>query len=203
MALSIMHAPWTGKISTSSTTIWESRDPESVALALNVFCRRRVISKSAPSSASRRRGLTWLQIRNMGDGYHKTAAPAPNDLLFPTEVGTPYRVGNYLKRILKPIAEKAGVPDLTFQSLRRTFATHFQRYGSPKDAQAQLRHSKLEMTCWYMKQIPEAVRAAAEKMDADLCRVAENPKTETGESIQRSFCGGVWGVVSGVLTTSY
>ena len=48
---------------------------------------------------------TWLQIRNMGDGYHRTAVPAPNDLLFPTETGTPYRIGNYLKRILKPIAE--------------------------------------------------------------------------------------------------
>lgn len=58
--------------------------------------------------------LTWQQIRNMGDGQHKTAAPAPNDLLFPSEVGTPSRVGNYLKRILKPIARKAGIPDLTF-----------------------------------------------------------------------------------------
>lgn len=126
---------------------------------------------------------TWLQIRNITDGYHRTAAPAPNDLLFPTEAGTPYRIGNYLKRVLKPIAEKAGIPDLTYQALRRTFATHFQRYGSPKDAQAQLRHSKLEMTGWYMKQIPETVRAAVEKMDADVCRV-ETPEPETGGSIQ-------------------
>ncbi len=126
---------------------------------------------------------TWLQIRNIGDGYHRTAVSAPNDLLFPTEAGTPYRIGNYLKRILKPIAEKAKIPDLTYQALRRTFATHFQRYGSPKDAQAQLRHSKLEMTGWYMKQIPETVRAAVEKMDTELCRV-ETPKPELGGSIQ-------------------
>jgi integrase len=125
-----------------------------------------------------------LQIRNIGDGYHKTVGPAPNDLLFPTEAGTPYRIGNYLKRILKPIAEKASIPDLTYQALRRTFATHFQRYGSPKDAQTQLRHSKLEMTGWYIKEIPETVRVAVEKMDTDLCRVAETPKTEFAESIQ-------------------
>lgn len=112
---------------------------------------------------------TWLQIRRMADPYHKTAEPSPNDLLFPSEMGTPYRIGNYLKRVLKPIAVKAGIPDLTDQALRRTFATHFQRYGSPKDTQAQLRHSKLEMTGWYMKQIPETVRAAVEKTDADLC----------------------------------
>jgi hypothetical protein len=85
-------------------------------------------------------------IRAVGDNYHLSAAPAPNDLLFPTEAGSPFRVGNYLKRIMKPIGEAAGIPDLTFQAMRRTFATHFQRYGSPKDAQTQLRHSKLEMT---------------------------------------------------------
>jgi integrase len=78
------------------------------------------------------------------------------DLLFPTEAGTPYRIGNYLKRVLKPIAATAGIPDMTYRALRRTFATEFQRHGSPKDAQAQLRHSKLEMTGWYMRDIPES-----------------------------------------------
>jgi len=53
---------------------------------------------------------TWLSIRNMADPYHRNRAPSPNDLLFPTEAGTPYRIGNYLKRILKPIAAKAGIP---------------------------------------------------------------------------------------------
>lgn len=28
--------------------------------------------------------------------------------------------GNYLKRFLKPLAKKAGIPDLTYQALRRT-----------------------------------------------------------------------------------
>jgi integrase len=127
---------------------------------------------------------TWLQIRNLGDAYHQTAAPAPNDLLFPTEAGTPYRIGNYLKRVLKPIATAAGIPDFTYQALRRTFATHFQRYGSPKDAQAQLRHSKLEMTGWYMKQIPETVRAAVEKMDTDICRAPDEPNPPAKGAIQ-------------------
>jgi integrase len=114
---------------------------------------------------------TWLQMRAVGDAYHISAEPKPNDLLFPTEAGTPFRIGNYLKRILKPIGLTAGVPDLTFQAMRRTFATHFQRYGSPKDAQAQLRHSKLEMTGFYMKEIPGSVRAAVERMDSDICKV--------------------------------
>jgi hypothetical protein len=42
---------------------------------------------------------------------------------------------------------------------------------------------ELEMTGWYMKQIPETVRAAVEKMDADICKI-EAPKPERGGSIQ-------------------
>jgi integrase len=99
----------------------------------------------------------WLGIRNMGDPYHRSRTLAPNDLLFPTEAGTPYRIGNNLK----------------LPALRRTFATEFQRHGSPKDAQAQLRHSKLEMTGWYMRDIPESVRSAVAEMDAEICHATE------------------------------
>jgi integrase len=53
---------------------------------------------------------TCLQIRNVADPYHRVVG-TPNDLLFPTEAGTPYRIGNYLKRVLKPIAKEAGIPD--------------------------------------------------------------------------------------------
>jgi integrase len=95
---------------------------------------------------------TWLKLRNMADPYHRGKKAASNDLLFPTEAGSPFRIGNYLKRVLKPLAAAAGIPDMTYRSLRRTFAHHFQRYGSPKDAQAQFRHSTLAMTGWYMRE---------------------------------------------------
>jgi integrase len=110
----------------------------------------------------------------MADPYHRNRPLAPNDLLFPTEAGTPYRIGNYLKRVLKPIAATAGIPDMTYRALRRAFATEFQRHGSPKDAQAQLRHSKLEMTGWYMREIPESVRSAVAEMDAEICQSTES-----------------------------
>jgi hypothetical protein len=35
---------------------------------------------------------TWLQMRTVG--YHVSAQPEPNDLFFPTEAGTPFRIGN-------------------------------------------------------------------------------------------------------------
>jgi integrase len=89
-------------------------------------------------------------------------------LLFPTEVGTPWRIGNYLKRVLKPLAAELNPPieDMTHQALRRTFATHFQRHGSVKDTQTQLRHSDPETTLrYYQKEIPDSVRAAVESFE--------------------------------------
>ena len=127
----------------------------------------------------------------MADPYHRSRPLAPNDLLFPTETGRPYRIGNYLKRVLKPIAATAGIADMTYRGLRRTFATEFQRHGSPKDAQAQLRHSKLEMTGWYMRDIAQSVRSAVEEMDAEICQSTEKtfrPTVRGRNLISQSIC---------------
>jgi integrase len=111
----------------------------------------------------------WIHARRQQRPYHATAAASSLDLLFPSETGTTFRLGNYLKRSLKPLAKKAGIPDMTYQALRRTCATHFQKHGKPRDIQAQLRHSRLEMTGRYVKAIPEQVRVAVESMDRELC----------------------------------
>ena len=53
--------------------------------------------------------------------------------------------------------------------------SHFVRpmiFAEP--AQAQLRHSKLEMTGWYMREIPESVRAAVAEMDAQISQTTES-----------------------------
>ncbi len=115
----------------------------------------------------------WVQARRQQRPYHTTASASSSKLLFPTETGTPFRLGNYLKRHLKPLARRAGIGDMTYQALRRTCGTHFQKHGKPRDIQAQLRHSKLEMTGRYVKEIPEQVRAAVDRMDRELCHGTE------------------------------
>src|SRR5216684_4949027 len=50
----------------------------------------------------------------------------PRAFLFPNSSGTAFGVGNYLKRHLKPLAEKVGINDLTHQAFRRTSSTHMQ-----------------------------------------------------------------------------
>jgi integrase len=93
---------------------------------------------------------------------------APGELLFPSEAGTPFRIANYLKRILKPLAAKAAIADMTYQALRRTCATHLKRHVDLRGVQEQLRHASPRMSAWYTKAIPEEVRKAIESMDAEL-----------------------------------
>jgi hypothetical protein len=49
---------------------------------------------------------------------------SPRAFLFPNSSGHAFSVGNYLKRYLKPLGEKAGIHDLTHQVFRRTSSAH-------------------------------------------------------------------------------
>lgn len=100
----------------------------------------------------------------------------PKGLVFPSErAGHPIRQNNFRKRNLQAIAAAAGISGVTFQSLRRTTATHAQGIGTVKDAQAMLRHSSPEMTVGtYMQVLDESVRAAVEALDAKLCKPTVN-----------------------------
>jgi integrase len=86
---------------------------------------------------------------------------APRAFLFPTATGTAYRVGNFLKRVLKPIAKSAGIEDFDFRAMRSTASTLFQTHGTVKDTQGQMRHADPTTTLrYYVKVIPENQRKA-------------------------------------------
>jgi integrase len=120
---------------------------------------------------------------------------APNAWLFPSErPSQPIRPGNYLKRVLKPLAVTAGVglvdtgkrtddgkpiytSDVTYQAMRRTCATYFRR--DVKSAQTQLRHSTpLTTARHYLKSISSDHRAAVEALDAELCATPTQSLTQ-------------------------
>jgi hypothetical protein len=52
--------------------------------------------------------------------------------LFPNPAGTAFSVGNYLKKRIKPLAEKVGIHDLTHQAFRLTSSTHMQSHAGIK-----------------------------------------------------------------------
>lgn len=79
---------------------------------------------------------------------------------------------NYLNRFLKPLGEKLGIPGITYQVFRRSFSTHFQRHGTIKDTQTQMRHADPSTTLGvYTQTIPESVVAAVEAFDREITGV--------------------------------
>ena len=99
--------------------------------------------------------------------------PASDDeYIFRSRNRTPKDSHNYLRRHLKPLAISLGVANLTFQSLRPTFATLMQGKGTPKDAQTQLRHKDVLTTMnVYTQPIPESVKRSVEALDSELLKV--------------------------------
>jgi integrase len=92
--------------------------------------------------------------------------PRESGLMFPSESDTPIAPGNWLKRVLKPVAAKVGIDHVTLHMFRRTYPTIGQHGGSVKDLQAQLRHARPDMTATvYMQALAPSVRAAAEYVE--------------------------------------
>jgi integrase len=82
------------------------------------------------------------------------------------------------------------IEGLTFQSLRRTFATHVHSLGTVKDAQAQLRHADIVTTLGiYTQEIPESVRKTVEELDEKLFgkRQVEVAAARSNTEKSRSF----------------
>jgi integrase len=102
----------------------------------------------------------------------------PRAFLFPNRRKTPLSVGNYLKRHLKPLAEKVGIHDLTHQAFRRTSSTHIQDVvESVKDLQGHLRHTNPQTTLkHYTKVIPESLRTAVAALGQKITTAANASK---------------------------
>jgi len=114
--------------------------------------------------------------------YLGTLSTEPDGWLFPSSrKGAPVRPGNFLNRVLKPAALRAGIrvidrgkgkktSALNFQSLRRTSSTLFgQKAKDPKSTQAHMRHTDPYVTLkHYQQEIPKDVKAAAIALEQDL-----------------------------------
>lgn len=99
----------------------------------------------------------WRKESAAGDG---------ENWIFPSEKNTPLRLDNWVKRYLKPAADRAGVK-VTAQMLRRSFATIAHDTGvSMKSVQTQLRHASMSTTSDVYTQTPEPTQNEAVEMVA-------------------------------------
>jgi integrase len=68
-------------------------------------------------------------------------------LIFPTRKGTPLNPENLVRRSLKPLLERAGLPEIRFHDLRHTCVTLLLGSGvHPKLVQELMGHATIAMT---------------------------------------------------------
>jgi integrase len=100
-----------------------------------------------------------------------TTATSPDDLLFPsTRTRGPMWPSRWLATRLRPVARRLGITTpVTFQVLRRSFATNVQQKGSAKDVQTHLRHSRIATTLEiYTQPVAASVRAMVNAYAEDI-----------------------------------
>jgi len=124
-----------------------------------------------PSVIARIHRLKTLTIEvKAGTGtrrYPAVKACGPEDLVFASvKDGKPMRDNNVLVRFIKPAARKLGIGFVNWQVLRRSHATWLKLAGADaKDAQAQMRHSRVTTTLeLYQQFIPESQRRAVDRL---------------------------------------
>jgi integrase len=99
--------------------------------------------------------------------YAAVKATGPEDLVFASVAkGRPMRDNNVLCRFIKPAARKLGIGFVNWQVLRRSHATWLKMAGADvKDAQAQMRHSRVTTTLEiYQQFVPESQRRIVNKL---------------------------------------
>jgi integrase len=99
--------------------------------------------------------------------YPAVKASGPDNLVFQSpRDGKPMRDNNVLSRFIKPAARKLGIGWVNWQGLRRSHATWLKLCGADvKDAQAQMRHSRVTTTLEiYQQFIPESQRRVVNKL---------------------------------------
>jgi integrase len=136
------------------------------------------------------RAWVWLP-KSITDELLKWRATSSSALIFPGASGRPISTRNFLRRHIRPAAVRAEImqkkpkdwprgkqwvdpaTSVNFRAFRRTCATWFQKVGTTKDIQAQLRHTTPITTLGvYVQELPESVRTAVEALDQKLCGIA-------------------------------
>lgn len=102
----------------------------------------------------------YIEMQNAGEDWQD------NDLIFPSEIGTPMHDRNLFRRY-KNLIKDAGLPDIRFHDLRHTAASLMLNHGVPLlVVSKRLGHAKPSITLdTYGHMIPSMQEQAADLMD--------------------------------------
>jgi len=168
---------------------WGALDFEKAVLDVRESVYKGHFSTPKTRSSHRKIPLSSRALKLLRDRRAEQPNATPEDLVFASRKGTPLRPDNVLKRILRPVCSRLGLPRIGWHTFRHTHATLLNELGeNPKTAQAILGHSDLGTTMGtYTHAIPATMIQAEEKLSRLLSdpngpklRKVVKPKTEEG-----------------------
>ena len=116
--------------------------------------------------------------------------------VFPSKTGdTPIEAGNFYRRIFKPAIEEAKLEDVTWHTLRHTFASRLAMSGQTESTiAASLRHSGTSLVARYAHLSPSHLTAAVETVASFGTRTKPGlpepsqpePSADTPETLEKS-----------------
>lgn len=147
-----------------------------------------------PKTSRSRRSITVSQVnltnlreqkRVQGEARLKVGSKwQPYDLVFSTREGKPLQARNILRRHLRPILKRAGLPEtLNLYSLRHSCATLLLSVGvNPKIVSERLGHASIVLTLdTYSHVLPDMQQTAADKLEKILFSEFGTPEAHQKE----------------------
>lgn len=135
-------------------------------------------------------------VREALDAWKSTRSPKElQGYVFNSRNGTPVHKDNFLRRVLALAGSMAGIPFIvTFQTLRRTWATHAPSFGAGlKEVETVLRHSaSLNFTVGTYQQairgkVLEVMNGLADAVASDLPEISFERPAEPKKALPKDF----------------
>ena len=136
------------------------------------------------TSRELRRVLLQLRDDRLVKAFAKGKSDISDELVFPSEAGTPIEMNNFSERVFKPMLARAGLRRIRFHDLRHTFGSLLIQAGaSLAYIRDQLGHSSIQVTVdIYGHLIPGANMAFVDKLDG-----ATSPQQSTTQPQQKAW----------------
>jgi len=159
---------------------WGAVDLDRCVLEVRESVYNGEFSTPKTRSSARQIPLSSPVVALFRDRNSQAVKSSPEDLVFASRRGTPFRPDNILKRVIHPACDRLNMAHVGWHTFRHTHATLLNELGeSVKTAQAILGHSDIGTTLQiYMHAVPETMSKAEERLAQKLMD-PNGPKLKT------------------------
>jgi integrase len=162
---------------------WQDVDEQQRGLQVRAAVYEGVFDDPKTTASLRTIPLPEAAMNLLQTWKARTAQTGPLDLIFATVSGKPISPNNVLRRAIWPACMAAGLPRVTWLTLRRTYSSWAHDKGVPGKVIAQLMgHAKVDTTMnVYTQVLDGAARSAADRVGSELFRIVQ----KSGEGAER------------------